>query len=69
MQGRTTIYGTSAEMDVTIAERPEAEIELNQGCTVKLPYTEEITVDYSALRELIFNTVVKSASRPLPSMM
>ena len=54
MQGRTTIYGTSAEMDVTIAERPEAEIELNQGCTVKLPYTEEITVDYSALRELIF---------------
>ena len=50
--GTDTIYGTSAEMDVTIAERPEAEIELNQGCTVKLPYTEEITVDYSALREL-----------------
>ena len=63
--GMDTIYGTSAEMDVTIAERPEAEIELNQGCTVKLPYTEEITVDYSALRELIFNTVVKSSEPAL----
>lgn len=63
--GTDTIYGTSAEMDVTIAERPEAEIELNQGCTVKLPYTEEITVDYSALREQIFNTVVKSSKPAL----
>lgn len=63
--GMDTIYGTSAEMDVTIAERPEAEIELNQGCTVKLPYTEEITVDYSALREQIFNTVVKSSKPAL----
>lgn len=59
------LEGIDTEVTLTKAAKLSSSITLQEGCTVKLPYTEEITVDYSALRELIFNTVVKSSEPAL----
>ena len=63
--GNDTYYGTTAETTVTFNDRAEAEIEVNKGETVKLPYNEDATVDYDALKKDIFKKVVKSSNPEL----
>lgn len=63
--GNETYYGTTAETTVTFNDRAEAEIEVNEGQTVKLPYNDDATVDYDALKKDIFNKVVKSSNPTL----
>ena len=63
--GNDTYYSKEATTSVTFNDRAEAEIEVNDGQTVKLPYNEDATVDYDALKKDIFNKVVKSSNPEL----
>lgn len=60
--GTDTIYGTSAETTVTIAERTEAPYTLKETPdTVVLAMDENMKVDYDAVHDAIFNAVVASS--------
>lgn len=59
------LAGTTAEVTLTKAAKLSSSITLNKECTVALPYTENATIDFDALRENIFNTVVASTTPEL----
>lgn len=56
------LAGTTAEVTLHKVAKLSSSITLNEGCTVGLPYNEDATVDFDALRESIFETVVASTS-------
>lgn len=59
------IKGTTKEVTVTKAAKLNSVIEVNQGVEVTLPYDEDANVNYAALKENIFNSVVKSSNPEL----
>ena len=62
---RVRLKGTTAEVTLTKAAKLSSSITLNEGCFVALPYNEDAAVDYDALRESIFSTVVDSTTPEL----
>ena len=52
------IVGTDTEVTLTKVAKQESEITLKDNCTVALPYNDDATVDYGALREAIWDKVV-----------
>ena len=59
------IKGNDTEVTVTKAAKLNSVIEVNQGVEVTLPYDEDANVNYDALKENIFNSVVKSSNPEL----
>ena len=59
------IKGTTKEVTVTKAAKLNSVIEVNEGVEVTLPYDEDANVNYDALKENIFNSVVKSSNPEL----
>ena len=59
------IKGTTKEVTVTKAAKFKSVIEVNEGVEVTLPYDEDANVNYDALKENIFNSVVKSSNPEL----
>lgn len=59
------LAGTDAEVTLTKAAKQSSSIVLKDGCSVALPYNEDATVNYDALRESIFTTVVASTDPEL----
>ena len=59
------IKGTNTEATVTKAAKLNSVIEVNEGVEVALPYDEDANVNYDALKENIFNSVVKSSNPEL----
>lgn len=59
------IKDTTEEVTVTKAAKHKSDIEVNQGVEVTLPYDEDANVNYAALKENIFNSVVKSSNPEL----
>lgn len=59
------LKGTTAEVTLTKAAKYSSSITLHEGCSVALPYHEDATVNYDALRESIFNMVVASTTPEL----
>ena len=61
------LEGTTAEVTLTKAAKYSSSIILHEDCSVALPYNEDATVNYDALRESIFSAVVASTT-PVLSM-
>ena len=59
------LAGTETAVTLTKAAKLSSSITLKEGCTVTLPYTADIAVDFDALRQNIFNTVVASTTPEL----
>lgn len=59
------LKGTTAEVTLTKAAKLSSSITLNEGVSVALPYNEDTTVNYDALRQNIFKTVVASTTPEL----
>ncbi len=59
------IKGTTTEVTLTKQAKGTSSITLNEGVSIPMPYNEDGTVDYEALRASIFNTVVESATPEL----
>lgn len=59
------VAGTTAEVTLTKAEKFSSSITLKQDASVKLPYKEDGTLDFDALRENIFSLVVESTKPEL----
>lgn len=59
------IKGTTKEVTVTKAAKLKSVIEVNEGVEVTPPYDEDANVNYDALKENIFNSVVKSSNPEL----
>lgn len=59
------IKGNDTEVTVTKAAKHTSAIEVNEGVEVTLPYDEDANVNYDALKENIFNSVVKSSNPEL----
>lgn len=59
------VVGTTAEVTLTKAEKLSSSITLKQDASVKLPYKEDGTLDFDALRENIFSLVVESTAPEL----
>ena len=59
------VAGTTAEVTLTKAEKLSSSITLKQGATIALPYKEDGTLDFDALRERIFEQVVESTTPEL----
>lgn len=59
------IKGTTKKVTVTKAAKLKSVIEVNEGVEVTLPYDEDANVNYDALKENIFNSVVKSSNPEL----
>lgn len=62
---KVRIKDTSTEVTVTKAAKHTSAIEVNEGAEVTLPYDEDANVNYDALKENIFNSVVKSTNPEL----
>lgn len=56
------VQGTQAAVTLTKAEKPSSSITLKEGVSVKLPYKEDGTLDFDALRARIFEQVVASST-------
>ena len=56
------LAGSTAEVTLTKAAKLSSSITLNEGCSVALPYNEDATVNYDALRQAIFDAVVASTT-------
>lgn len=56
------IKGNDTAVTVTKAAKHTSAIEVNEGAEVTLPYDEDANVNYEALKENIFNSVVKSST-------
>lgn len=56
------LKGTTAKVTLTKAAKLSSSIILHEDCSVALPYNEDATVNYDALRESIFSAVVASAT-------
>lgn len=59
------IKGNHNVVTVTKFAKLKSVIEVNQGVEVTLPYDEDANVNYAALKENIFNSVVKSSNPEL----
>lgn len=59
------VVGTETAVTLTKAEKLSSSITLKQGASVKLPYKEDGTLDFDALRENIFSLVVESTKPEL----
>ena len=59
------IKGTTKEVTVTKAAKHTSAIEVNEGVEVTLPYDEDANVNYAALKENIFNSVIKNSNPEL----
>lgn len=59
------VADTTAEVTLTKAEKRSSSITLKQDASVKLPYKEDGTLDFDALRENIFSLVVESTTPEL----
>ena len=59
------IKDTNTEVTVTKEAKHTSVIEVNEGAEVTLPYDEDANVNYDALKENIFNSVVKSTNPEL----
>lgn len=59
------VADTTAEVTLTKAEKLSSSITLKQDASVKLPYKEDGTLDFDALRENIFSLVVESTKPEL----
>ena len=59
------IKGNDTVVTVTKAAKLNSAIEVNEGVEVTLPYDEDANVNYVALKENIFNSVVKSSNPEL----
>lgn len=62
---KVRLAGTTAEVTLTKAEKRSSSITLKQGATIALPYKEDGTLDFDALRDRIFNQVVESTTPEL----
>lgn len=62
---KVRLAGTTAEVTLTKAEKLSSSITLKQGASVKLPYKEDGTLDFDALRAAIFAQVVDSTTPKL----
>ena len=56
---------TGNGVTLTKAAKLSSSITLHEGCSVALPYHEDATVNYDALRQSIFSTVVASTTPEL----
>lgn len=56
------LAGTETEVTLTKTDKFPSQIVLNEGCTVALPYRDDLTVDYDALRTALFDAVVASTN-------
>lgn len=56
---------TTAEVTLTKAKKRSSSITLKQDATIALPYKEDGTLDFDALRERIFDQVVESTTPEL----
>lgn len=59
------IKGNDTVVTVTKVAKLNSAIEVNEGVEVTLPYDEDANVNYAALKENIFNSVVKSSNPEL----
>lgn len=59
------LKGGSQEVTLTKAAKLSSSITLNEGVSVALPYNEDTTINYDALRQNIFKTVVASTTPEL----
>lgn len=62
---KVRLAGTTQEVTLTKAEKLSSSITLKQDASVKLPYKEDGTLDFDALRENIFSLVVESTAPEL----
>lgn len=62
---RVRLVGQSQEVTLTKAAKLSASITLNDNATVAIPYTEEGTVDYEALRQNLLTALVASSTPDL----
>lgn len=62
---KVRIKGNDTVVTVTKAAKLNSAIEVNEGVEVTLPYDEDANVNYDALKENIFNSVVKSSNPEL----
>ena len=59
------VVGTETAVTLTKAEKRSSSITLKQDASVKLPYKEDGTLDFDALRENIFSLVVEGTTPKL----
>lgn len=59
------VAGTTAEVTLTKAQKPVSSIALKDGVTVTLPYNADVSINFDALRERIFDQVVESTTPDL----
>lgn len=59
------VRDTNAAVTLTKVEKLDSSITLKQGVSVKLPYSEDGTLDFDALRAAIFDQVVASTTPEL----
>lgn len=59
------LEGTTAEVTLNKAAKLSSSITLNEDCSVALPYNEDTSVNYDALRENIFAAAVASTTPEL----
>lgn len=59
------LAGTETPVTLTKAAKQSSSITLNENVTVSIPYTEDGTVNYDALRENIFTQLVSSSTPEL----
>lgn len=62
---KVRLVSTKQEVTLTKAEKLSSSITLKQDASVKLPYKEDGTLDFDALRENIFSLVVESTAPKL----
>lgn len=62
---KVRLVSTKQEVTLTKAEKLSSSITLKQDASVKLPYKEDGTLDFDALRENIFSLVVESTTPKL----
>lgn len=61
---KVRLAGTTAEVTLTKAEKLSSSITLKEGVSVKLPYKEDGTLDFDALRAAILQQVVDERTTP-----
>lgn len=59
------VASTTAEVTLTKAQKPVSSITLKEGVTVTLPYNADVSINFDALRERIFDQVVESTTPDL----
>lgn len=62
---KVRLAGTTQEVTLTKAEKLSSSITLKEGATIALPYKEDGTLDFDALRTAIFAQVVESTAPEL----